>query len=157
MKKRNQNHLLRDERGASLVEMALLMPLFLLLLFGAVDLGRACYLVNEIAGAARAGAIYGSRNPTDTTGMATVAVDDASNVPNVSAGTPSYDCECANGSNVTSASTCATTPPSCSGGLNWVYKDTVTVTGTYAPLMPWPGVPSSMTFSSTASMRSAGS
>lgn len=157
MKNRNRCELLCDERGASLVELALLLPVFLVLLFAAIDFGRAFYLANEIAGAARAGAIYGSRNPTDTIGMQTVALDDASDVPNVSAGTPTYVCECADGSNLISGSACSTAPPTCSGGLNWVYKVNVTVTGTYAPLLPWPGIPSLMDFSSSASMRSAGS
>ena len=157
MKHRTGCELLRGEQGASLVELALLLPVFIVLLLGAVDFCRAFYLANEIAGAARAGAIYGSRNPTDTLGMGTVAQDDASDVPNVSAGTPTYVCECADGSNLISGSACSTAPPTCSGGLNWVYKVSVTVTGTYTPLVPWPGIPSSMNFSSTASMRSAGS
>lgn len=157
MKRRNRRELLQGESGASLVEMALLLPIFMVLLIGCVDFGRACYLAIEIQGAARAGATYGSRNPTDTSGMQTVAEDDASDVPNVSVGTPTYVCECADGSNPTSATTCSTTPPTCSNGLNWVYMVTVTVTGTYTPMLPWPGIPSSMNFSSTASMRSAGS
>ncbi len=150
-------HLSRDEHGASLVEVALLLPLFLLLLLAAVDFGRACYLEIEINGAARAGAVYGSRDPTDTTGMTTVALNAAPDVPGVSAGTPTFVCECADGSNSISGSACLTAPPSCTDGLNWVYVVTVTVTGTYTPILPWPGIPSSMTFSSTASMRSAGS
>lgn len=153
MKKRKEYDLLRCERGASLVEMALLLPLFGLLLFVAIDLGRALYLSNEIAGAARAGAIYGSRNPTDTTGMATVAVDDATDVPGVSAGTPTYGCECSDG---TGYSASCTTVPSCTSTTE-VYRVNVTVTGTYTPLLPWPGIPTSMSFSSTASMRSPGS
>jgi hypothetical protein len=33
----------------------------------------------------------------------------------------------------------------------------VTVSATYTPLFPWPGIPSSMSFSSSAAMRSGGS
>jgi Flp pilus assembly protein TadG len=157
MKKPSRCELLRGERGASLVEFALLLPIFVILLLACVDFGRAFYLATEIAGAARAGAVYGTRNPTDTLGMQTVAQDDTPDVPNVSAGTPTYVCECADGTNQTSAATCATSPPTCSNGLNWVYMVTVTVTGTYTPLLPWPGIPSPMNLSTTASMRSAGS
>lgn len=153
MKQLNEMDLLHSERGASLVEMALLLPLFTVLLFAAVDLGRACYLVIEIQGAARAAAVYGSRNPTDTAGMKTVAQDDASDVPNLSVGTPTYGCECSDGSNYSAS--CATTP-SCSGKTE-LYRVNVTVTGTYTPLLPWPGIPSSMSFSSSAAMRSPGS
>jgi len=46
----------RDERGSSLVEFALVIPVIMLLIFGAVDLGRAVYAYNTIANAARDGA-----------------------------------------------------------------------------------------------------
>jgi Flp pilus assembly protein TadG len=154
MKKRNRFGLVRGEHGGSLVETALVLPFFLLLSLGAVDLGRAFYLAIEIAGAARAGAIYGSQNPNDTAGIRTVAQDDAPDVPNLSVGTPTYGCECADGTNFSAS--CSTTP-SCASNLNVVYRVNITVTGTYAPLLGWPGVPSSMSFSSSASMRSAGS
>jgi Flp pilus assembly protein TadG len=153
MKRRNRFHLLRDEQGASLVELAFMLPLFPLLLFGAVDFGRAFYLSVEVAGAAQAAAAYGSQNPTDTTGMQNAAQDDAPNVPNLSAGTPTYGCECSDGTNYSAS--CSTTP-SCPSN-NEVYRVNVTVTGTYSPLIPWPGVPSSLPISSSASMRSGGS
>ncbi len=156
MKKRLRFNLLRDEHGASLVETALVLPVFLLLLFGAVDFGRALYLQIEIAGAAHAGAMYGARNPTDTTGMSTVATDDAPNVPNLSVSTPTYGCECAIANSTYVANCPASSQPSCSTS-NLVYLVKVTVTGTYTPLFPWPGIPHSISFSSSASMRSAGS
>lgn len=153
MKRRNRYHLLRDETGASLVELAFVMPLFPLLLFGAIDFGRAFYLSVEVAGAAEAAAVYGSQNPIDTAGMQTVAQDDAPNVPNLSVGTPTYGTECFDGSHYTANT--STMPTSCTG--NAFYRVNVTVTGTYSPLIPWPGIPRSMSFSSSASMRSSGS
>jgi len=152
MKKRNRSDLFQDEHGASLVELAMLLPLFALMLLGAVDFARAYYLATEVAGAAHAAAVYGSLNPTDTVGMTTAAQDDAPNVPNLSVGTPTYGTECSDGSNYTANTS---TMPSCSG-TNAVYLVKVTVTGTYRPLIPWPGIPSSISFSSSASMRSAG-
>jgi Flp pilus assembly protein TadG len=153
MKKRNPFHLLRDENGASLVELAFVLPLFPLLLFGAIDFGRAFYVSVEIVGAAQAAAAYGSQNPTDTTGMQNAAQEDAPNVPNLSVGTSTYGCECADG---TSYSPSCSVKPACSSN-NEIQRVNVTVTGTYSPLIPWPGVPSSMSLSSSASMRSAGS
>jgi len=154
MKKRNRGDLLRGEHGASLVETAILLPLFMLLLLGAVDYGRAFYLGIEVAGAAHAGAIYGSRNPTDTAGMKAAAQDDAQDVPNLTVATPTSDCECPDGSNYTTG---CTTNPTCANGLSPVYRLKVTVTGNYTPLIPWPGIPSPISFTSSASMRSAGS
>jgi Flp pilus assembly protein TadG len=157
MKERNPFDLLRDEQGTSLIELALIFPLFVLLLLGAVDFGRAYYLAIEVAGAAHAGAVYGSQHPTDTAGMQNAAQDDAPNVPNLSVPTPTYGCECADGSNY--SANCSTAPTSiCSSiNLNVVNRVNVTVNATYTPLLPWPGWHSSTTLTSSASMRSAGS
>jgi Flp pilus assembly protein TadG len=145
---------LRGENGGSLLEIAAIMPLFMLLLLGAVDFGRAFYLETEIAGAADAAVAYGTQNPNDTTGMENAAQDDAPNVPNLSVGTPTSGCECSDGTGYV-ASPC-TTPPSCTTN-NEVVLTKIKVTGTYTPLFPWPGVPSSFSFSNTAAMRSGGS
>lgn len=50
------------ERGANLVEIALILPLLLFLMFGVVDMGRAFYAVISLTNAAREGARYASRN-----------------------------------------------------------------------------------------------
>jgi len=156
MKKRNRFDLLRNERGASVVELAMLLPLFLLLMALAIDLGRASYLVEEIQGAALAAVAYGAQNPTDTTGMSNAATDDAPNVPSLSVGTPTYGCECATDTTGSTYSANCVSTPTCASS-NVVYRVKVTVTATYTTLFPWPRIPSSMSFSSSASMRSAGS
>ncbi len=154
MKLKKKLRFFRDERGASMVELAALLPLFLLLLFGAIDLARAYYLSIEVAGAAHAAAAYGAQNPTDITGMKNVANADAPGVTLTFANsTPSYGCECSDGTGFSAS--CAT-QPTCST-TTLVYRVNVTVTATYTPLFPWPKVPSSFSFYSTASMRSAGS
>ena len=155
MKDRYRFDMLQREDGGSLVELAITLPFFALMLLGAVDFGRAYYMAIEVAGAAQAAAVYGSQNPTDTAGMKTAAQDDAPNVPSLSVGTPTYGCECADGSSYSAS--CASTPSSCPSSLNVVYRVNVTVSGTYSPILPWPGVPSTMSFTSSASMRSAGS
>lgn len=153
MKKRNRFNLLRDEKGGSLIELAFVLPLFPLLLFGAIDFGRAFYLSVEIAGAAQAAAAYGAQNPTDITGMQNAASYDAPNVPNLSVGTPTSGCECYDGTSYSSTCAGVTT---CASNYK-VIRVNVKVTGTYSPLIPWPGVPPAQSFSSAASMRSAGS
>ena len=42
-------------------------------MLGTVDFEHAFYLAIEVAGAARAGASFGSQNPNDTTGIQTSA------------------------------------------------------------------------------------
>ncbi len=53
----------RSERGANLVEMAIVTPILLLLLAGLVDLGRAFYSYIIIANSAREGARAAARLP----------------------------------------------------------------------------------------------
>jgi Flp pilus assembly protein TadG len=47
-------------KGQALVEFAVVAPIFFLLLFGLIDLGRYVYVTNAFAQAAREGARYGS-------------------------------------------------------------------------------------------------
>jgi Flp pilus assembly protein TadG len=47
---------LRDERGVSLVEFALVATTFFMIVFGVLDLGRAAFQYNLIANSAREGA-----------------------------------------------------------------------------------------------------
>lgn len=58
---------LRNEKGQNLVEMALVMMLLLLLLAGAVDIGRAFHDYIIITNAAREGARRGARLPCTPT------------------------------------------------------------------------------------------
>lgn len=139
------------ERGSSLVELALVTPILLALMLGAVDVGRAYYLSMEVVGAAHAGAAYGVVKPSDTTGIQAAAAADAPDVPGLTVGTPSYGCECSDGS---SYSANCTTTPSCVS--NVVYRVNVTANATYKTWFPWPGIPSTFNLSSSASMRSGG-
>jgi len=50
----------RDERGASMVEFALVLPILCIFIFGAIDFGRALKVYNNLAAAARDGARYGA-------------------------------------------------------------------------------------------------
>ncbi|KPV40101.1 hypothetical protein AN478_08060 [Thiohalorhabdus denitrificans] len=52
-----------EERGAALVELALVLPVLMLLLVGVVELGRGLYQNHILAKAAESGARYLSREP----------------------------------------------------------------------------------------------
>ena len=71
MKKNN----FRIRQGQTLVEFALLLPVFLLIVVIVIDLGRAIYFYSTIHNAAREGARYGIIYPNDNTGMENTAVD----------------------------------------------------------------------------------
>jgi Flp pilus assembly protein TadG len=59
----------KASRGQSLVEFALLLPVFVLFIVVVFDLGRAIYYYSAIYNAAREGVRYGIVQPTDITGM----------------------------------------------------------------------------------------
>src|SRR5438552_6045771 len=62
-----------DERGIALIEFVLVLPLLAILIFGAVDIGRAYALANKLTNAAREGARFGEYAPEQvaTTGSCT--------------------------------------------------------------------------------------
>jgi Flp pilus assembly protein TadG len=145
-----------NNQGNALIETALVVPVLLLMLVGAVDLGRAFTIAVAAQSAAHAGAVYGSLNPTDTAGMIAAAKLDAANwaviVPSAT-----YDCRCYDGSSVQAL--CASQPAGCTDPSvftteNSVYNVTVTTTATVTPLLLYPGF-TSFTINSKASLRAS--
>lgn len=59
----------QKEKGQSLVELAVTATFMILLLGGVIDLGRAFFSFLSLRDAAEEGALYGSYNPTDATGL----------------------------------------------------------------------------------------
>lgn len=55
----------RASRGQSLTEMALMLPIVMMLLAGVLDLGRAYYTFLALRDSAAEGAAYGSLDPTN--------------------------------------------------------------------------------------------
>jgi Flp pilus assembly protein TadG len=111
----------RGDSGLALVELALTMPILILMFVGAAQLTLAIYAGIEVANAARAATQYAAMNgggsatysttanPTlDVTGMQTAANIDAANFTHVANGTcgqpvcfstgyPTVSCACSNG------------------------------------------------------------
>lgn len=96
---------LRNERGQSLVELAISLLILLYLLSGAVEFGIAFFQYVQLRDAAQEGALYGSMNPGDLTGIEArvraassspidLSVDDANTGVTVDIGFPDGDdCE----------------------------------------------------------------
>ncbi len=135
------------ERGASLVEFGLMLPFLALLLLGVIDFGRAFYVNAEVSNAAYTGALYGTQNHTDTTGMQNAAAGDAPDITGMSA-TATYGCECSDGTNAVAS---CTRQPTCT--INVVNYVQVTTSATYKPMFPWPGIPTSIAMSGSAKLR----
>jgi Flp pilus assembly protein TadG len=127
---------IRNTKGQALVEVALTAPLLILLLLGAAELGQVAFAAIEVANAASAGVQYGAQTTitaSDTTGIATAASDDASNLTGLTS-TSSFTCICSNGS----ASTCL--PTDCSTS-NIEEILTVKTQASVTPLIHLPGLP----------------
>jgi Flp pilus assembly protein TadG len=123
-----------QQEGNSLIETALVLPILLLLLVGAVDIGRGFRAAMIVNAAARTGAASGIHHPTDIAGMQVAAKSDSSSIVNV---TPvaTYGCECADDSS--KAVALCSSGPSCS--FNSVYYVEVDTSATYTPMLPWLG------------------
>ena len=67
----------RVHSGQALVEFAFASMIFLMIVFGTIDFGRAIFISADLHNAAREGARYGKIKPTDTSGIRTRAVDKA--------------------------------------------------------------------------------
>ncbi len=154
--------LVKSDRGASLVEVALLLPFLGMLLLGVIDYGRAYYLGIEVQNAAHAGALYGIQNLTDITGIQSAAVTDAVNVPSFTSSnvTVANGCECSDGTSITPSTTqtvnACPTPPSCTGTVSLVNYVKVTTTYNYTTWFhSWviPGIPTTITLNGSAKLR----
>jgi hypothetical protein len=74
------------QKGQSLVELAVSMIIILLLLLGAVEFGMALFQYVTIRDAAQEGALYGSINPEDETGIIERTIAAASDMVALSPG-----------------------------------------------------------------------
>jgi Flp pilus assembly protein TadG len=142
---------IRSDIGQAFVELALVMPIFVVLLVGAAEFGRLAYIGIEVSNAARAGVAYGAQNhitASDTLGMTTAAKNDGSNVTILSA-TASHFCQCSGaGSSTCSSGDCAT--PTGNRILEFVQVNT---TAGVDALFYVPGLPHTYTLTGQAIMR----
>jgi Flp pilus assembly protein TadG len=69
-----------SERGATMLETALLFMVFLTMLIGIIDFGQVLYFHQSLVERARAAARYGAIHPTDTTGIQNMAVFNSATV-----------------------------------------------------------------------------
>ena len=131
--------------GQTILELALLLPLMLLLLVGVIEIGRYAYFDILVSNAARAGAQYGAQSliqAKDVNGITTAAQNDGLGTMTI---TTSQQCGC-------SAGTLGGCP---TGGVcpqPLVYVQ-VTATENFSSLFSYPGIPNSLTLTSTVTMR----
>jgi Flp pilus assembly protein TadG len=158
--------ILRSNAGQAMLELALLLPMLLLLTMGVIEMGRYMYIYILVGNAARAGAAYGAQSlgqSGDTPDIQTAAQNDYNSQSNGQAAgsltvNSSTSCGCDSAGTVTGAICSTVTNPSagkCGGGGHWVVTVSVTASGTFKSLFNYPGVPASIDVSNTATMRVA--
>jgi Flp pilus assembly protein TadG len=119
----------KADGGQAVVEVALVAPLFLLLMAGAIDLGRFAQFDAKLVSSARAGAQYGSQNlvtAADTTGMVSAGQTDVQSQTGITVSASAF-CKCADGT----AAGC--TASACSANHRLVYVN-VSASGVFVPL-----------------------
>jgi Flp pilus assembly protein TadG len=150
------------ERGAALIEFAILLPFLTTLVLGSVEVGRYAYYSIAIANAAKAGVAYAAQAGPYAGSSAgiTAAVDADFNAgPAASLTvTPSTSCPCWDGAdyeNNSSGGTGCSASVTCSNGQHLAETVTVTVSGTEQSLFQYPVIPTSFTITQSATQRIA--
>ena len=149
-------------RGVSVTELALVLPLSLVLFIGILDFGRVYYSAIAVSHAARAGVQYGAQDNVksgDFAGMRQAASDALGDVSNFTVTACRY-CRCADGTG--SCTSCNAGTDGCSSGSGClgtcgsaapqVYVQ-VTVDKVFTTLFPYPGLPSRADLNRKATMR----
>lgn len=97
----------RLSAGQALVEFALVVPVFAVLLFGMIDVGRLVYIGNALSEGAREGARWGSVQGRSNTaaGRASIATHTSASMAGVADATIGVTCELVDGTPETSCAT----------------------------------------------------
>jgi Flp pilus assembly protein TadG len=153
------------QSGQALLEFAIVLPLLLVLALGVIEMGRFAYIGILVQNAANAGAAYGSARAinaaTGNAGNVQLAAtnDFQSNGQTTTLNVSSVStCGCDSSGTITPDDTASCNPtgppPTCAAG-HWVKTIHVTADGSFTSLFNYPGIPSPLAISRTASMRVA--
>ena len=150
---------LYGDKGQAFVELALVLPIFILLLVGIAEVGRLAYTSIEVSNAARAGVAYAAQNHTtaqDSANIQLAATNDAPEVSSLTAAT-SQSCACESSTGVMGAlgscTAISTAAGSCPSPSRIVLYVQVTTSAPVNTIFHFPGIPSTVTLRGFASMR----
>ena len=135
-----------------MVELAIALPILLLLTLGVIEFGRAAYFSIEVSEAARAGAQYGSQSLADAANSNNIIQAALNSAPEIGGGlmtvnAPQQSCVCPGTGSVTGGP--------CAGPLGCSYPMVyVTVTTNYpmSTLFQYPGLPASFNLNGSSTM-----
>jgi Flp pilus assembly protein TadG len=140
--------LLGARDGSAAVEFSLAAPILAIMFIPMIDIGMMVYQKMQVQDAAQAGAQYAMAHGWNSNSVQS-AVTSATTLSVSASPAPSKSCGCPDGSSV-SAATCGST---CSDGQPAGNYVTVSAQATYAPLLPYPLMGSSVTLSAQATAR----
>lgn len=142
----------RREAAQSLVELALVFPLFTMIVLGATEFARFAWASIEVSNAARAGAQYGAQShvtASNTAGIQTAALNDGVNLTGLTVTSSQY-CVCSTAESTTI--TCSTGLTNCASPNTLIAYVQVSTTATVTPVVHYPTLPSSLTLHGSAVM-----
>ena len=132
-----------SEEGSALVELALSMPVLLIMLLGAAEFARLAYASIEVVNAAHAAAVYASSSHaalSDTPGIANAAGTDSGNLTGSNAiQVTSVSSACSCSDTGVSPSSCADNSTCFNAHAAMITTVTVQTKSTYAPVIRIPG------------------
>jgi Flp pilus assembly protein TadG len=147
-------HRLGRNSGQSIIELALCMPLFLLLIFGTAEIASIAWNAVQVQNAARAGAQFASQsraNAADSTDIATAAKNDAPRLTGMNV-TSSSSCQCIDTTTGGPAGTGCATLTQCPSPYLITEQVQVNTSAAVAPMFHYPGLPASFTLKGQAIM-----
>ena len=155
-----RRHLSLD-KGQALIELALVLPVFTLMLVGIAEFGRLAYASIEVNNAARAAASYAAQTNTtaaDSTNITLAAKQDAADIVSSDlTATPAYSCSCeSNTGTITALNSCSKTDvnlTACASPSRIVVFVQVNTSAPVATLFHFPGFPSTVTLQGQATVR----
>lgn len=140
--------LVRAREANAAVEFSIAAPLLAIIFVPLIDIGMGVYQQMQVQDAAQAGAQYAMAHGWNSSSIQS-AITGATTLSVSASPAPSKTCGCPAGSSVSAAS-CGST---CSDGQTAGTYVTVGAQATYAPLLPYPLLGSSVTLSAQATAR----
>jgi Flp pilus assembly protein TadG len=157
-KSRDNRFTRASESGQSMLELAVCLPIFALLILGTAEIANIAWASIQLNNAAHAGAQFGSHSrgfASQIGDIETAAQNEAPKLTITFPTDPSQTCSCidpSTGAPATSGTTGCQTLVECPSPYIIMDAITVTTQAVVRPLVHYPGLPASYTLNATATM-----